>query len=113
MTTVPILTYLLVAASALFAPLTMWFSRVDPAQSVAALLLEAAELCPSAVGVSATTDVSVEGLALADCPELIGDRIGQVVRWKKGDDLGSLRGKPVRLRFLLRDADLYAIQFDD
>ena len=56
---------------------------------------------------------AVEGLALADCPELIGDRIGQVVRWKKGVDLGSLRGKPVRLRFVLRDADLYAIQFGD
>jgi len=53
----------------------------------------------------------IEGFALADCPEIIGDRIEQTVRWKGGDDVSQLAGKPVRLRFVLRDADLYSVRF--
>lgn len=53
----------------------------------------------------------VEGFSLADCPEMIGDRIEHTVRWKSGADLGALAGQPIRLRFALRDADLYSLQF--
>jgi len=51
------------------------------------------------------------GYALADCPEVIGDEIDRVVSWKAGSDVASLAGKPVRLRFVLRDADLYSLRF--
>lgn len=51
------------------------------------------------------------GFSLADCPELIGDEIHRVVRWGNGSDVSGLAGQPVRLRFVLRDADLFAIQF--
>ncbi len=51
------------------------------------------------------------GFALTDCPEIIGDRIQRTVRWKGDGNIGRLAGKPVRLRFVLRDADLYSIQF--
>ncbi len=51
------------------------------------------------------------GFSLADCPEIIGDEIHHVVRWKGGSDVSALAGRPVRLRFVLRDADLFAIQF--
>jgi hypothetical protein len=53
----------------------------------------------------------IPGFTLEDCPEIFGDRIRQVVAWKQGNDLSKLAGKPVRLRFVLKDADLYAIQF--
>lgn len=53
----------------------------------------------------------VPGFALADCPEIFGDEIERVVPWKDGADLASLRGAPVRLRFVLKDADLYSIRF--
>jgi hypothetical protein len=53
----------------------------------------------------------VEGRALADCPEVFGDTLERVVGWKAGNDLGSLAGKPVRLRFALKDVDLYSIRF--
>jgi hypothetical protein len=53
----------------------------------------------------------INGFALADCPEIIGDRIEHIVRWKNGEDVGRLAGKPVRLRFVLRDADLYSFRF--
>jgi len=51
------------------------------------------------------------GYALADCPEIIGDEIEHVVRWKGGADLGRLAGKSVKVRFELKDADLFAFQF--
>ena len=53
----------------------------------------------------------IEGYTLDDCPEIFGDSIRHTVRWKRGCDVRSLEGRPVRLRFALRDADLYACQF--
>jgi len=51
------------------------------------------------------------GFALADCPEVIGDDIEHVVSWKAGTGVASVAGKTVRLRFALRDADLYSLRF--
>ena len=31
--------------------------------------------------------------------------------WMNGSDVSSLAGKPIRLRFRLKDADLFALQF--
>ena len=55
--------------------------------------------------------VPLRGFALADCHEIYGDQIERVVAWKGNSDLGKLAGTPVRLRFVLKDADLYSIQF--
>jgi hypothetical protein len=51
------------------------------------------------------------GFAAADCPEIIGDEIERVVAWQAGPDVGSLAGRPVRLRFVLADADLFSFRF--
>jgi len=53
----------------------------------------------------------IPGHELADCCELVGNEIARVVAWKKGDDVSGLAGKAIRIRFVLRDADLYALQF--
>ena len=53
----------------------------------------------------------IPGYSLQDCPELFGDSVEQAVAWKDAKDPGSLSGTTLRLRFLLKDADLYAIQF--
>ena len=53
----------------------------------------------------------IPGFTLDDCPEVFGDAIEQRIVWKKGSDVSSLAGKPVRLRFVLKDADLYSIRF--
>jgi hypothetical protein len=53
----------------------------------------------------------IPGFTLEDFPELYGDEIAGLMRWKSGVDVGSLAGRPVRLRFVLRDADVYAMQF--
>ncbi|NOY76275.1 MAG: glycoside hydrolase family 43 protein [Calditrichaeota bacterium] len=70
---------------------------------------------------SAAGDIRVEiqdesgnplpGFALADCPPIFGDAIARPVTWENGRDLSSLQGRPVRLRFILRDADLYSLRF--
>lgn len=52
----------------------------------------------------------VPGFALADCAPLKGDFIDQPVTWK-GGSLTALAGKPVQLRFVMQQADLFAFQF--
>ena len=53
----------------------------------------------------------LQGFALGDGAEMIGDEIEGVVRWRDGADVAGLAGKPVRLRLVLRDADVYAFRF--
>ena len=53
----------------------------------------------------------LKGFTLAQSPEIYGDEIDRVVTWKGGSDVSSLAGKPVRLRFVMKDADLYSIRF--
>jgi hypothetical protein len=51
------------------------------------------------------------GFALADCPEIYSDQIEQAVSWQGGSDVSRLAGQPVRLRFALKDADVYSLRF--
>jgi hypothetical protein len=51
------------------------------------------------------------GFALADMAPLFGDELDAVATWKSGANLSSLAGKPVRLRFVLADADVFALRF--
>jgi hypothetical protein len=54
---------------------------------------------------------AADGFALADCAELKGDAIEQTVTWKGSASLGDLAGKPIRLVFELKDADLFSFRF--
>ena len=53
----------------------------------------------------------IEGFALEDCPEIFGDSLVYLVLWKNSTDVSKLAGKTIRLRFVMKDADLYSIQF--
>ncbi|MGN6533099.1 MAG: hypothetical protein ACTHK0_15260 [Ginsengibacter sp.] len=53
----------------------------------------------------------VKGFTVEDCYEVFGDAIDRRVEWKMGSDVSAIQGKVVRLRFMLKDADLYAFQF--
>lgn len=53
----------------------------------------------------------IPGFTVADCPPVFGDAIERTVSWKSGSDLSKLQGKAVRLRFVIKDADLYAFRF--
>ena len=53
----------------------------------------------------------LEGYSAADCDDIFTDRLDYTVSWNGKTDLSGLAGKPVRLRFYMTDADLYAFRF--
>ena len=55
----------------------------------------------------------IKGFALQESTEIFGDQLDATVNWKSNTDVSSLSGKPIRLRFVLSDADLYAFRFAD
>lgn len=54
---------------------------------------------------------ALPGYSLADAADRVGDEIEGVYRWKAGADVSALRGRALRIRFALKDADLYAFRF--
>jgi hypothetical protein len=48
---------------------------------------------------------------LDDCPPIIGDEIERVVHWNSGSDVSRLGARTVRLRFMMKDADLFSLRF--
>ncbi len=54
----------------------------------------------------------IPGFSLSDSNEMFADVIDGTVHWSRGSDLSRLEGKPVRLRFVLKDADLYSFKFN-
>ncbi len=53
----------------------------------------------------------IPGFTLGESIETIGNEIERAVLWKKGGDVSSLADRPVRLRFVLKDADLFSFRF--
>ncbi len=53
----------------------------------------------------------IAGYTLKDCDVVFGDEIERVVTWRGLSDVSALIGKTVRLRFVMSDADLYALRF--
>ena len=58
------------------------------------------------------------GFSLQDSPLIWGDEIEHTVRWERthakatsDKPLARIAGKPVRLRFVMKDADLYSLRF--
>lgn len=52
----------------------------------------------------------IPNFTIADSPEIYGDKIQHPVKFKS-PNLAKLAAKPIRLRFQLKDADLYAFGF--
>jgi hypothetical protein len=62
------------------------------------------------VEVQDVTGHPLPGLGLDEMAPMFGDELDAAVVWRKGSDLGRIAGRAVRLRFVLRDADLYALR---
>jgi hypothetical protein len=56
---------------------------------------------------------TLPGFALEDAQEMIGDEIERACAWRGGESVAALRGQPVRLRFALKDADVFSFRFRD
>jgi hypothetical protein len=54
------------------------------------------------------TEKELPGFGETDAEELAGDEIDRPVKWKSGKTIADLRGRVVRLKFIVRDADLYS-----
>lgn len=55
--------------------------------------------------------IPLPGFAAADCTEIFGNSIASPVKWRNGGDLAALYGRTVRVRFVMKDADIFALQF--
>ena len=53
----------------------------------------------------------IKGRALEDSVPVIGDEIERTATWKNGSELSRFSGQIIRLRFDMKDADLYSIRF--
>jgi hypothetical protein len=58
-----------------------------------------------------TGGMALRGFALADSDELFGDTLDRVVTWKDKGNVAPLAGKPIRIRMVMSDADVYSFQF--
>lgn len=63
------------------------------------------------VEIQGLTGKPMPGYALRDCVPVFGDSLERAVSWKNGADVSKLAGQAVRLRFVIKDADLYALRF--
>lgn len=50
----------------------------------------------------------IPGFGLAEAEELAGDEIDRSIQWKGGKTVKDLAGRVVRLKFVVRDADVYS-----
>ncbi len=55
---------------------------------------------------------AVPGYSLNDSQVIIGNEITRIVSWKGNEDVSSLAEKPVRLKIVMKDANLYSFKFN-
>jgi len=57
--------------------------------------------------------IPIEGYGIDDCDGLIGDEISRHVSWHGSTDLSKISGRPIRVRFVMNDADIYSLRFNN
>ncbi len=55
----------------------------------------------------------IKGFSIADMDLIFGDSLSRTIKWKYGSNLAKLKGKLVCLRFVMSDADIFALRFTD
>ena len=53
----------------------------------------------------------LDGYSFGDCEAVYGDSIEKKVSWNGKSDLSALAGRPVILRFQMKETDLYSLRF--
>lgn len=54
----------------------------------------------------------IKGYGLQECDPIEADSVNKTASWRNRTDVGDLSGKVIRLKFELRDAKLFALQFN-
>ena len=57
--------------------------------------------------------LTLSGFSSSRSDDIFGDEIERVVTWGGDGDLSELEGQTIRLRFNMKQADLYSLQFRD
>jgi len=63
------------------------------------------------VEIQSMAGTPIPGFELASVKEIYGDELERIVEWSGSTDVSALAGTPVRLRFVMKDADLFSFQF--
>jgi hypothetical protein len=63
------------------------------------------------VGIQTPNGESIPGYRFIDCNMSTGDEIKHYVSWGSKKNVKELSGTPIRLMFVMADADLYSMQF--
>jgi hypothetical protein len=53
----------------------------------------------------------IPGRGTEDCRAISGDHLQTVIEWADGADVSSWAGRPIKLQFDLKDADVFGFQF--
>ena len=53
----------------------------------------------------------IPGYTLKECKLIVGDSLDRTVEWETTSDLSALKGQAIRLRFVMSDADVFALRF--
>ena len=53
----------------------------------------------------------IEGFTQSEATLLWGNSVRMPVTWGNRQDVSRLAGKPIKIRFIMRDCKLYAFQF--
>ncbi|MBO9605655.1 MAG: hypothetical protein J7639_06875 [Paenibacillaceae bacterium] len=77
-----------------------------------ALYLNYATSAPGSVRVGIIDDTGwpASYYSSEDCDVIYGDELERKVTWRGSSDLSKFKGKPIRLKFELKDADIYALR---
>jgi len=54
----------------------------------------------------------IPGYTLDEADIIYGDTLDRTVSWKGKKDVSKLTGRPIRMRFVMREADLYSFKFE-
>jgi len=52
-----------------------------------------------------------KGVAAVDCKELQGDTLSGEVKWDDNSNVAQHAGQPIRMRFVLKNAEVFAFRF--
>ena len=54
---------------------------------------------------------AIPGYSIHEADKIAGNSVAETVTWSGKGDVAKLKGRPIKLRFVMRDAKLYAFQF--
>ena len=55
--------------------------------------------------------LALDGYSYTAADEIFGDELDRVITWNGNSDISALAGQTIRLKFHMKQADLYALQF--